>query len=100
MVGALGRPLCCCTFCFVGAAKCSFIIVGCTNNCCNMKSSIALLVSLAILPTAGAESHPAERPIRIKNESGGRAEVHWVHPDSGEYVLLKGMMDGQTLSLK
>lgn len=66
-----------------------------------MKSSIVLLVSLAILPTAGAESHPTERrPIRIKNESGGRAEVHWVHPDSGEYVLLKGMMDGQTLSLK
>ncbi|KAL7550514.1 hypothetical protein ACHAWF_013733 [Thalassiosira exigua] len=44
--------------------------------------------------------HPDERPIQIKNESGSKAAVYWVHPTSGEVVLQSGgMVDGQTLSL-
>ena len=44
--------------------------------------------------------HHLHRPIKIKNESGGKTEVYWVSPGDGQMVLQSpDMANGQELSL-
>ena len=70
-----------------------------------MKSSniyAAIFVYLRWQPiTAAHASTSSSRPIKIKNESGGKAEVYWVSPGDGQMVLQSpDMANGQELSLR
>ena len=45
-------------------------------------------------------THPGQRPIQIKNESGQTTEIYWVDPSSGAMVLqAPNMANGQSLNL-
>ncbi|KAL3765029.1 hypothetical protein ACHAW5_004288 [Stephanodiscus triporus] len=63
-------------------------------------ASIGIVMVSSIINSSNATTHPLQRPIQIKNDSGRKTEIYWIGP-SGQMVLQSpgAMASGKTLTL-
>jgi hypothetical protein len=69
------------------------------------KSIIGVFLTLALVVETGAEvpatNKATSRNIKILNESGGKVEIHWIHPQTRAATLMStpNVMNGASFPL-